>query len=170
MRHVHTRGERSVGTDARAARPRPAQSGGGPAMGVLRLQRMTGNSAVARIVQGSVLARAPKSKAKPKKAPAPKPAAPAPAARPHKSSLSISEEKWDRATLIGHARDAENAKEWGHAAALYERAYELTPAKDVALRLYLVYKKLGDAKQAQHWLDISHGEQEAAPPVSYQQF
>ena len=107
---------------AREPRGRPAGPDGaastpvGRGAPLVRLQRTAGNAAVTKL-----LARAPS-----------KGATPAPAAKPKAYSLSISESHWDRAALVGHARDAFNAADYGHAAALLERAYELSPGRDIA--------------------------------------
>jgi hypothetical protein len=127
---------------------------------LLRLQRTAGNAAVTKLLDGAsrALARAPRKGA-------------APAAKPKAYSLSISESHWDRAALLGHARDAFNAADYGHAAALLERAYELSPGRDIALEIYRCYQKLGDKKQAEHWLSLHHGAATGdEPPVAYQQF
>lgn len=121
-----------------------------------------GNAALTKLLDGAsgALARAPR-----------KGAAPAPAAKPKAYSLSISESHWDRAALLGHARDAFNAADYGHAAALLERAYELSPGRDIALEIYRCYQKLGDKKQAEHWLSVHRGAATGdEPPVAYQQF
>jgi hypothetical protein len=118
----------------------------------LRLQRTAGNASVARL-----LARAPGKGG-------------APAAKPKAYSLSIAESHWDRAALLGHARDAFNAADYGHAAALLERAYELSPGRDLALEIYRCYQKLGDKKQAGHWLSLHHGVDDTSPPTSSLQF
>jgi tetratricopeptide (TPR) repeat protein len=108
---------------------------------------------------GRIVARAPRGGA----------AKPAPA--PKAYGLSIGEMKFDRAALVGHGRDAYVAGEYAHAAALYERAYELTPARDVALEIYRCYQKLGDQKSAEHWLAVHRGAATGnEPPVAYQQF
>jgi hypothetical protein len=126
---------------------------------LLRLQRTAGNAAVTKLLDGAsrALARAPRKGA-------------APAAKPKAYSLSISESHWDRAALLGHARDAFNAADYGHAAALLERAYELSPGRDIALEIYRCYQKLGDKKQAEHWLSLHHGVDDTAPPTSSLQY
>jgi hypothetical protein len=132
------------------------------------LQQSAGNAAVARLVRGwssaepAVLARAPKAHG----------ATPAPAKKkPY--SLTLAEEGWDRPTLIGHAGDVFDQNAFDHAAALYERAYELQKDRGLAMNIYRCYHKLGDQESADHWIAISQGrnaETENAPPVSYQQF
>lgn len=146
---------RLAGPGGPASTPDPAGRGAP----LLRLQRIAGNAAVTRLL-GGALARAPR-----------KGTAPAPAAKPPKAySLSISESHWDRAALLGHAHDAFNAADYGHAAALLERAYELSPGRDIALEIYRCYQKLGDKKQAEHWLAVHHGVDDTAPPMSSLQF
>jgi hypothetical protein len=76
---------------------------------------------------------------------------------------------WTRPELAGHAADAYNAGDFGHAVALYERLYELAPDRSVALKIYQCYKKLADEQAAKHWLSVSHGVDDTVPPVSYQQ-
>jgi hypothetical protein len=155
---VYARKERWWAGDRGALGRRPGRGPGGLAGRVLELQQTAGNAAVARLVQ-RWLARRPK----PAHAAA---AAPAAKSRP----LTIAEEHWDRPTLIGHAGDAFNGGDFAHAAALYERAYELSPSRDIALNIYRCYQKLGDSKQAEHWLSVHHGTDQPTPPVEYQQF
>jgi uncharacterized membrane-anchored protein len=125
---------------------------------VLRIQNAAGNSAVARLIQraaagDTVLARAPKA-----------------VSAPHKPvGLTLAEQNWDRATLAGHAEDAYDAGDYGHAAALYERIYELSPHGDVALRIAQCYDHLKDEKQAKHWRNLARGVDDTVPPVWYQQ-
>jgi hypothetical protein len=129
-----------------------------PPQPLLMLQQSSGNAAVARLVDR--LAREAKGK---------------PAAKPtHKKySLTTQEEAWDRPTLLGHGGDVYDQKAFDHAAALYEKAYELQADRGLALNIYRCYHQLGWDEEAEHWLGISQGrkaESENAPPVSYQQF
>ena len=173
IRHVHAREEHGRETDDRTLRPHPSAVDS-PTTRLLDLQQTSGNAAVTRLVQRSASDRGAVAR-KPKPAHA---GAGGATGGAHKSAgLSLGESSFDRAALIGHAGDAFNAGDYAHAAALLERAYELSPSRDIALNIYRCYQKLGDQKQAEHWLAVHHGEGEAhhgegeaGPPVAYQQF
>jgi hypothetical protein len=182
---VHARDEPGRRSEHRDGQPRKPQVAGDPVAQILALQRASGNAAVANMVE---LARKPREKAASTDAPwAAKPPSSArsgsgsskakPPQKKKKHSnrgLTSAESGWDRSTLFGHAMDAMNDKDYEHAAALLERAYELQPARDVAMNVYRAYKALGDDEQADYWIKVSQGVIKPGateePPVSYQQF
>jgi tetratricopeptide (TPR) repeat protein len=145
-------------TNRLARRPRagaPPQGGrGGLGASMASLQGAVGNAGM------GVLARKPAAKAAAAKKLGYKP-----------YSLTFQQENWDYATLVGHAADMRNQGDLPQAAALYEKAYELNPRRDIAFNLYRIYKDLKDDEKAEHWLGVANGKpHENTPPVSYQQF
>ncbi len=148
-----------IGTGFRGPGPGPSTTSRAPAAALLRLQRGAGNAAVGRIVQraihgDAVLARDARKAGKPGKS----------------LGLSMSEQSWDRPTLAGHAADAYDAGDYGHAVALYERLYELAPDRSVAMKVAQCYDHLRDQPQAKHWHNLAHGVDDTVPAVADQQF
>ena len=86
------------------------------------------------------------------------------------TGLTYQEQNWDRPALAGHAGDAYNAGDYGHAVSLYERLYELAADGSTALRIAQCYDRLTDPDQAKHWRNKAHGIDDTVPPVSAQQF
>jgi hypothetical protein len=145
-----------------------------PTARILELQQSSGNAAVTRLVQRR---ERPQSTDAPGAghghghAPAkPKTLQPNPEVEKFRSLAEKVEGIQD---ALRFASDAQEEKKIAKAIAMYERAYELGHQQAIGLTLYRLYKELGDAAHADHWMRVFHGEhasEEAAPPVESQQF
>jgi hypothetical protein len=162
----------------------PGRAANDPVAHVLALQRASGNGAVANMVQ--LARKGPKERPASTDAPwaaKSKPASTSSASarparkRPANKGLTSQQMSWDAPALIGRAGDAAAQKDYEYAAALLERAYELSPRRDLAFRISRTYKDLGEAEQADYWIKVSQGVitpekpgTPGEPPVAHQQF